>query len=381
MTGLQSLLLALCVLYLLECVLAVRSGAIVFRSGPGRKSSFSEPGDLIRSAGLGFVFCQPIPAVEAVFVCREPVVVFTPQAMMAVRVGVGGQVVESPAWPWTDVKRVTVSEKKVIVNGAVVATFDTRRSALQQTQQIIRLAAADANSREAEIHAQLKHSLDSEAIRERLQAFRRSTLPLLVACTAFFLSLVIPFAMLWVNQGISTTWAWAFLGNGVVFATSALILYGRALRALYPAESKGRHQSLWHLVLSPLGIVRLRDLISRDLLYEFHPIAVANVLAESDAYNLLARRYLVRAREAASGTAATVGSAVEEAGTWRAKSWKNELEAYLTKGGCNLSELLQAPPRRDPSSRTYCPLCLTEYTLAEGKCSDCQTVTLELYKS
>jgi hypothetical protein len=55
------------------------------------------------------------------------------------------------------------------------------------------------------------------------------------------------------------------------------------------------------------------------------------------------------------------------------------LQAFLSKNGMPPEELLSPPQRESENCQTYCPLCLAQFVLVEGECSDCGDVHLKKF--
>ena len=58
---------------------------------------------------------------------------------------------------------------------------------------------------------------------------------------------------------------------------------------------------------------------------------------------------------------------------------RRALESFLAKNGMPQEELLRPPLRESGNCRTYCPLCLAQFVLAEGECPDCGEVQLKTF--
>jgi len=96
-------------------------------------------------------------------------------------------------------------------------------------------------------------------------------------------------------------------------------------------------------------------------------MAVACVLLSKEDARVQAERTL-RQNLFRAGTEASSDAAMRRA-----------LESFLARNGMPREELLRPPPRESQNCRTYCPLCLAQFVLAEGECPDCGDVQLKQF--
>jgi hypothetical protein len=160
---------------------------------------------------------------------------------------------------------------------------------------------------------------------------------------------------------------WPFLA-AYIAVMLALTSWGflRAQKKMYPGQMESRWQHALTFALSPLSAIRANDVLLRDLLCAFHPLAVARVIMNEKEFQIEAERelrqsiYLRRSAGAAEGM-------------------QLALEAFIRDAGLNPDELLKAPLPQSPNSCAYCPLCLSQFVINEGECPDCIGVQLQKY--
>lgn len=213
-------------------------------------------------------------------------------------------------------------------------------------------------------------AFDRDTIRGRMADARAALAPARVDAVAAF-AWIFGFAplMVW-TFGWNASWPTFLLS----FPLFALLIVGDARRA-FTMMNDGRSPPLSLLVmiaLSPAAAMRAADPLMRTLLARHHPLAVASVLCERNAYERFAEEVM---RSRRRGAPPEGGDEAPASGIERLQAAEADLIA-LTIPGARFTE---PPARRDPSARAYCPACLLEYVVRDGACDDCGGVALESY--
>jgi len=157
-----------------------------------------------------------------------------------------------------------------------------------------------------------------------------------------------------------------YKSHAAFLRTTCVLLF--VFCALYSGQKEGRWQQVMVLALSPFSAIRANDVLLRDLFCAFHPLAVAWVLLSKEDVRVQAERTLRQSLFRTDKDAASSDAAMRRA-----------LESFLAKNGMPQEELLRPPLRESGNCRTYCPLCLAQFVLAEGECPDCGEVQLKTF--
>jgi hypothetical protein len=169
---------------------------------------------------------------------------------------------------------------------------------------------------------------------------------------------------------LAARWFWILLVTVAVWLLATLdFVY--AHRGLYPGLKRRRHVAI--MALSPLGALRARDVVARDALARFHPLAAARALLDAERFEQFARKALAEARFPVPAASPRAG---EEG--WRVLL-AEEIERFLRHEGLDPQALLAPPPREGPESLAYCERCRSQYTLREGTCHACGGRALRAY--
>jgi hypothetical protein len=224
-----------------------------------------------------------------------------------------------------------------------------------------------AQDRDRAFEREFEKMFDTKRIALRLEEYHASTVFLRTACVLLFVFLfVLAPVLIWL-RGLERIWPillayliWSLAWIGWSFL--------RAHRALYPEQKEGRWQQVMVLALSPFSAIRANDVLLRDLFCAFHPLAVGHVLLLKKESQALAERDLRQSLFRTDGDAKSSDTPM-----------RRVLESFLIKIGMPPEELLTPPPRESQNCHTYCPLCLSQFVLAEGACPDCGDVPLKKF--
>ena len=159
----------------------------------------------------------------------------------------------------------------------------------------------------------------------------------------------------------------------VILAVLIGILFYRAHKQLFPAETSERFENLVKMILCPPVSIRAPDILTRNLLAEYSPIVLANLLAGSSEHQFV-RAFILDLQhplkhEVSDETAAKTIS-------WTAAEQLNVCLEQV-KAGCYLeAEDLSAPRQREGNSISYCPRCRCQFVVSAVECPDCPGVVL-----
>jgi hypothetical protein len=266
----------------------------------------------------------------------------------------------------------------VRAGGKLFVEAGSERLARRLVALLAELRSLPASKREARIDAEIKRALDVTAIEERVAAFGPATVDLRAACTwemvlVFVLTPAAAFVYGLVN-------VWLPLLASLVLAQAFIVwCFVRAHKKLYADERSGRRGQAVLISLSPPVAMRALDALSRDLLAEFHPVAVARVMLDEEAFRACAARVLRDAHHplplGREGTDADVVAAAE---SWRQRSVA-ALERFVRKQGVPDEAWAMPPAREGEDCTTWCPRCLQQFTVPAGSCSRCWDLELSTF--
>jgi hypothetical protein len=250
--------------------------------------------------------------------------------------------------------------KKLFLDDSPVATLHSECTAAELAVFLDQLQSLQPSKRQALLDRELRRRFAFNALRERLELFSKCTALLNSMCISLFLFLFLIAPGGVYMFGLGRVWP-ALLLTLVLSLFSILWAFRRARRRLYPRRKDRDLQHLLAIVLSPFAAIRAVDPLAADLLEGFHPVAVACALLRPEDFVQFAGRELRRIKFATNDT--ILETAIRD---------------FLLTQKVDPQSLLKPPTPIDVYSRTYCPICLTQYVIEEGACNDCGGVPLKL---
>ena len=165
----------------------------------------------------------------------------------------------------------------------------------------------------------------------------------------------------------------------MLFSTWMLTVwdYAACRKRLLGEKFSARFRHVGMLLLSPASAMRSAEVLLRDGLAAFHPLAVAAALCTKDRFAALARPMMLALEHPMPGEVPGDPAACR-IDAWFRKKLLKRLNSLLRRLEIDPAELLRpAEPLSD--SRSYCPRCHNQFVLAEGTCPDCGGLALVGY--
>ena len=378
MSDKESLLLALVVLHLLEGVLWLSHGTLLFRKDLRRRFGWVQPGGTVGNRRGGFVVVSPLPPFTAVFAAKPLPLAISAEGVAAFQAEVlpGTTTLQRSGRSigWSALKDVHADERKLRLNGDVFFEGDSVHQAHEMAKLLRQLAAANDAQRPGLIHTLIGDSLDLKRLEKTRTDFDQTTEFLRTA------SLVLTVFLLFLCP--ETIWRFGWL-PALWFILPLLLLQTvlitarlrKVHRGLYPEAEEDRFRLTLLCGLAPLVAMRAPAILSRSLLEGFHPLAVAAGLLDKESFKSLARGWwsdLVHPLlPAAPGDEA--GAKIVDA--FRTLQ-RDAVKSFLAGQGIAVDDLLKPGPRTDPSHAKVCPRCETQFTSSATHCRECGGIVL-----
>ncbi len=348
----------LVLLYLLDCVLRVRTGHLVFVSHLGRRA---------RPAGDGAHLVGLLPTSQAILSHNVPLLL-----------SAGG--LHLPAaesrWdrpfrrgdlrflPWDDIVSAAADGPDLVVNGTFPVALPGIAAAAAAAAAIRELAASPPARRRERAEALVSGSYDLEALAGVREAIRTPLLAVSIMSSLLFVCLyvLLPLA-LFARPFQGRSLAPLLLATAIAYVL-AVAAACAARRAIGPDASPGRAQMVLLLLMVPPGAAHVLGQLARELFARYDHLAIAAALAPPGDLRRMARTEL--ARFALSEVPPGDG-ALAEALRLRERA----VRRMLAQAGLDAERLLAPPPQRCPESERYCPACEVEYLPGAERCADC----------
>jgi len=374
----QTLLLILALLYLTECLIWVKKHSIAFVSPWGRRWRVATPISWLGNANGAMLILNPLPPPGRIFLSHLLPISISPAGVCAFT----SQTFPSGARPATQTgefipfSAITKAETDgayLTLNGQKFAKCATPKQAKALANMIEAARTAKTSRRATIIRTWIAKQFDARAATRARHDAESYIGPIRWACSIFFAFMFIGTPVLVTLYGLERLIIPLAAGI-LLMALQIAILFFRAHRKFYPAESQERLESMVKMILCPPVSLRAADVLTRNLLAEYSPIVVANVLAGAGEQQF-AREFLLDLRHPLKHEI-TQDQAAETI------SWMNAQQLVACAGhierdrDTTVESLLQVA-QREGDSASYCPRCGVQFVVGAGdECPDCPGVGL-----
>jgi hypothetical protein len=370
----ETLLLILVLLYLSECLIWVKRESVAFVSAWGSRWRLSVPPSWMGNASGGILFLNPLPPAGRVFLSHLSPISISPSGICAFNIQTLPSEARSPYQsgqflPFKEIKDSRSDGAYLVINKEKFTKCATTKQAHALAKLIAAMAKASASKRESTARTWVvkQFAADDAA------ALLKESAPLIEPIQQMG---VILFLFLFVfTPSLAFTFGAARLiipvaAVMVALAIEIAIMFHRAHKKLYPAESSERLESLVKMILCPPVSIRAADILTKNLLAQYSPIVLAGVLPGSGEKEfvrgvILDLKHPLRHEVSEADAEKTIA--------WTAGEQLNACLHYLKP------EELLAPAQREDNSIAYCPRCRCQYVVSDGECPDCPGVELEKF--
>jgi hypothetical protein len=126
--------------------------------------------------------------------------------------------------------------------------------------------------------------------------------------------------------------------------------------------------------------MRAHDIVTRLLLEQYHPLAVAKTLLGGESFRRFAHRVLLDLRYPAPPTCSNSQPQAIATEVFYRQTLLEVVESWLVENKLSPDELCCPPPRADESCASYCPRCEAQFVSVSGTCSDCGGLPLMAFR-
>jgi len=380
MSDLEVLFLVLALIYGWECLGWVHRGNVVFRTRFGHPWKTVHPGAILGNQSGGIIFAHPLPPLGALLSGNQlPVSLSSDGVLVYVSSSI------NPGWRppqsgkfirFDEIKGVEARAKQVRVNAELLLKTNSPRLARFIAGKLQRLAKLSPHEREKALVELYHSSFDTKAIENRWQEFHKHAASVRILCNILFAYLFLVAPALIRLVGLKRCWLSLIIGLFALSIATA-ILFRRAHKALYPQADDERFTHFLTILLSPPTAARAHDVLSRPLLEEFHPLAIAQVLCPETDFRRLARLALTEVRHPALPICPNNDASAVATELRARQRLQQTIEQFLRKNGVDLEELLRPSAPTDETCQSYCPRCGNQFTTPTGQCADCGGLPLQ----
>ena len=306
-----------------------------------------------------FLLHPLLPHVGALYADRIPFIVRCDQHGDVVSLQAHPAASDSPReFSFEETHEIAATSKDVSVDDEKFVSLSSETAAQATAEFLDKLQQTRSENRLEALEKHFHQRFDPNALDERLETYAKSSVYLQSACFAlfFFIFLLAPVAVL--ILGLHRTW-FALLLYFVLSAVAIVWLFVAACRRIYPRKTRWPMQNMTTIAFSPFAAIRANDLLVADLVAGFHPLAVARRLLPEADFRQFASDELRKSKF-----------------LYCDEFLLRFLNEFLTENRVDPDSLLAPPKKEDAASQAYCPVCLTQYVVAEGACKDCNDSSL-----
>jgi hypothetical protein len=380
MSDVQLLFVVLGGLYLWECAGWLRRGGIAFTSWTGRRWRMQHPGVMLGNQRGGFVFAAPLPPLGTLHTGYQWPFSLGPDGVLffvSASVNSGWRASQSGRFlSWAELSGLSVTGKKLRLNREAIFAAATPTLAQHLHHILSHIPKLNPGERAVAIEKMLSASFDTKQIEKLLHELQSNTqLVRVLANVLFVLVFAIAPALIWF---IGLKLVWIGVLAGILTLTITMAVRFRQIHAkFYPAAADDRFTQTLIIALAPASTMRAHDLLSRALLENFHPLAVAKVLLPLETFRRFARRFLLDLRHPALPGCSNPQPQALATEIFFRRTLLEIVAGWLNEQKIPSDELCRPPAPADDSCRAYCPRCEAQFTSASGFCADCGGLSLQ----
>ena len=378
LSDVEWIFVVLVILYVLETLVWVRSGATLFIS---RWGSFRNRDPATRLTGNehGSLFISGLSPADLSLICHE----------LPVSVSVDGVVAFVPSTPvgndrplrsgdvfaWSELTDCHADQLCVIAGGRVVCQMSGPRVASRFANKLASIAAMDEDERTEPIKMLYSEMVETRELGELLDNLRSYT-PMIRRLSILLLLWMVPVGLLLYHDQLpgktdgQTTIAFLVVLFGLWWLSVGFVW--RAHRKLYRDDRMGRFQLVACSILSPAVPLRAIDYLGRELLAGrlHHPLAISAVVDTPERFRALAEQavkdlaYPLCPEFPENEHAMAIVKQSREL-------IRQSLSQVLANPDFSVEDALMPPIAEDEESACYCPRCGQQFEIADAVCDFC----------
>jgi hypothetical protein len=374
----QTLLFILVLLYLIECLAWVKKQSVAFVSNWGRSWRVTMSISWLGNANGAMMILNPLPPPGRVFLSHLLPISISPAGICAFN----SQTLPSGGRPATQtgefisfssIDKTRTDGAYLVINDQKFAKCATPKQAKALASFIEKVHAAKASRREALITSWIANQFDAKKATKLRDEGEKEIGPIRWMCSLFFVFLFVATPILVTFYGLENLIIPIAVAM-VLLAMQIAFVFWRAHRKFYPGESQERLENVVKMILCPPVSLRAADVLTKNLLAEFSPVAVASVLAGPGEQQFV-RGFVLDLQHPLKHELTDQKAA--ETVSWMSA---RQLSSCLTLvERVDRFQGVLNPAEREGESVAYCPRCGVQFVVDEGECSDCPGVELVVF--
>lgn len=372
-----NLLFILILFYLVECIFWLDRNSVVFVSLFRKNFSLFFSDKYFGNQHGGIYFTNPFPPLGTIYISSLfPISCSVTHISSHIsQTFINDSRVEKniKILNYQEIKSVSEVDRNIFINGEMFVKCGTPIQAIFVKNILLKLVSMIDEQREMELKKIIQKTFDVESAKEKIEVFYDQSYGLRICCNILFMYifLFVP-VLLW------------HYGTIQLLITSLLAMYLLSIfisinfhiihKELYPTQKSERFIDTFKMIIFPPIAVRAHDMLSRYLLINYHPLAIAYIVCERTDVNKFSKDILADLMYPIVNDFGDEN--INQTDRWHRSNLDNAITLFLDGKKVSKKELLMPPLPATVSCQSYCPRCNTQYTMKEGVCSDCGTITL-----
>ena len=373
----QTLLLVLVLLYLSECVIWMKRQSVAFIASSGGSGRIAFPHSWLGNANGGILFLNPLPPAGKVFLSHLTPISISPTGICAFNLQTLSSGARSASQtgrflPFGKVKQASTDGTYLLINNEKFVKCATAGQARKLSTLIDTIVKASPAKREALARAWIAKQFDVNEAATRLRKGKKAiNFIQTMSWSLFFLLFVLAPIFVTMAGLLQVLLLIAILMLSLAICIG--VLFFKVHKKLYPEEKSERLESLVKMILCPPASIRAPDILTRNLLAEFSPIVLADLLTGNRGRQfvrafVLDLQYPLKHEVLEENAKSTIN--------WAASEQLKAGLAFVKSGRFENADSLLAPTEREGNSLSYCPRCGCQFVVHSVDCTDCPGVEL-----
>jgi len=377
MSALIELYIAIVIIYLFECVALIGETTVLIYSGWFRfKVSYREA--IYKWSNKLVKFLNPFLPHMDVFKADFPNFSISPEGISSYR---ANDLIDSNSdtnrrthYNFSEIELVNTQDESLYIN----KNYFIKCNSILQAEYIKTFLTEFINDKnenyEQKINDHLTNMFNLEKLKEGMDKYNRNTFILSNITFIYWIFLFLILPVLLFSFGFYLIFEKIII---VLIALHMLTIVTLIFtqKSLYKNEKQSEFKSnLIKVALSPLAACRSMTLISEEYLLRFHPIVIMKYLLPGNQFivygNKVIREYLY------INQFNFLSESEKNINKWYREKMITQINEFIKGQGYNIEELLKSIQSLSKNTLSYCPRCLTEYSIEKGNCSDCNGINL-----
>lgn len=373
----QTLLFILALLYLTECLIWVKKQSVAFVSNSGKRWRVTTPKSWLGNANGGMLLLNPLPPPGRVFLSHLLPVSISPAGVCALNSqtlpwGARSTTQTGEFVPFSAINKATADGAYLLFNGEKFTRCITPKQAKALADLITEVSAAKSSRREAVLRTWLAKQFDAKQATNVWREAEDALGPIRWLCLLSFVFMFLATPVVVTIFGLERLII-PVAAAMVLLAAQIAFMFYRAHRKLFPREAQERIENVVKMILCPPVSLRAADVLTKNVLAEFSPLVVADVLTGA-AEPRFVRGFVLDLQHPLQHEI-TDENAVETV------SWMNAEQLRLCREYVKRASLesLFGPTEPEVDSVSFCPRCSVQFVVDSGECPDCPGVPLVVF--